>query len=177
MPPTGPKADAVKAPTEDKLIEVSTDGAQKLVESYYNALQTDRGKVDAFYVPPHTTPDGKHKYPFIAINGEVMETSNALKEYLNKMRPVHYEIQTVDSHIINSQYPLGEAGSVKPEKDISILAVVSGDVQFGGTESPKNGFSESFVFVPNKPPKDSKGKGKVAGKDFLIETQNFRVVV
>lgn len=94
--------------------------------------------------------------------------------FMNQMPPTHYEVQSFDCQIINRAYPAPATGakfSNKPAvKNMSILVIVSGYVRFGeAKELPQRGFSETFVLVPNSP--------KAAGKEWLIQSQNFRLVV
>jgi NTF2-related export protein 1/2 len=45
-------------------------------------------------------------------------------------------------------------------------------------DGPLRGISESFVLVPNKEEVGAKGTGKGDhGRKWLIQTQNFRIVV
>lgn len=58
-------------------------------------------------------------------------------------------------------------------KDMSILILVSGTVRYGeDREQPQRGFSETFVLTPNPSADHARGR-----KDFLIQSQNFRLVV
>lgn len=72
--------------------------------------------------------------------------------------------------------PLGGAAAAR---NMSILVIVSGYVRFGDgretLDSPNRGFSETFVLVPG-PPSDGGLKAK-ANRHWLIQSQNFRIVV
>lgn len=110
-------------------------------------------------------------------NGNPVADGNAVQEiFVSQMPPTHYEVQSFDCQIINKQYPTATIGrQIDPRKDISILVVVSGYVRFGESRDlPQRGFSETFVLVPN--PSSEGGKGK-RRRDWLIQTQNFRLVV
>lgn len=62
-------------------------------------------------------------------------------------------------------------------KNMSILVIVSGYVRFGDArDQPERGFSETFTLVPNAAVGMEGGKGKHR-KEWLISTQNFRLVV
>jgi NTF2-related export protein 1/2 len=96
------------------------------------------------------------------------------------MPPTHYEVQSFDCQIINQTYPTPTATGLKlPNettiKDMSILVIVSGFVRFGeARDLPQRGFSETFVLVPNPTADGPKGKRR---REWLIQTQNFRLVV
>ncbi|RDW93850.1 putative nuclear transport factor 2 domain protein [Aspergillus mulundensis] len=157
------------APTEDSYAKVSTEATTEFVNSFYPALQSNRASISTFYSTPPST---------IVFNGNPVADGNAVQEiFVNQMPPTHYEVQSVDCQIINRQYPTVTVGrQIDPRKDISILVIVSGYVRFGDSRDlPQRGFSETFVLVPN-PSSEGGGKGK-RRKDWLIQTQNFRLVV
>ncbi|KAL4740638.1 hypothetical protein BDV11DRAFT_90244 [Aspergillus similis] len=156
------------APTEDAYAKVSTEAATDFVQSFYPALQSNRATIASFYSTPAST---------IVFNGNLVADGNAVQEiFVSQMPPTHYEVQSFDCQIINKQYPTATTGrQIDPRKDISILVIVSGYVRFGESRDlPQRGFSETFVLVPN--PSGEGGKGK-RRRDWLIQTQNFRLVV
>lgn len=58
---------------------------------------------------------------------------------------------------------------------MTILVTVSGYVKYGEARlAATRGFSEIFVLIPN--PDMVGGRGK-SGKEWLIQSQNFRLVV
>ena len=93
------------------------------------------------------------------------------------MPPTYYEVQSYDCQIINQAYPTpataatpSAKSSKAAVKNMSILVIVSGFVRFGPSKDlPQRGFSETFVLVPNP--------ANTAGKEWLIQSQNFRLVV
>lgn len=105
---------------------------------------------------------------------------------MNQMPPTHYEVQSYDCQVINSNYitpgvepplaqPKGRGGAASVAKTMSILVLVSGYVRFGEERTKESwdlagnrGFSETFVLVPNP------GREQ---RQFLIQSQNFRLVV
>ncbi|KAL4998753.1 hypothetical protein BDV10DRAFT_166177 [Aspergillus recurvatus] len=156
------------APTEDAYVKVSTEAATEFVQSFYPALQSNRATIASFYSTPTST---------IVFNGNPVADGNAVQEiFVSQMPPTHYEVQSFDCQIINKQYPTATIGrQIDSRKDISILVIVSGYVRFGESRDlPQRGFSETFVLVPN--PSSEGGKGK-RRRDWLIQTQNFRLVV
>ena len=107
-----------------------------------------------------------------------MADGKAVQEiFVNQMPPTRYEIQSYDCQIINRAYPTPTAsGEVKnPQqisvKDMSVLVIVSGCVQFGERGINQRGFSETFVLVPNPNTKARQKSG------WLVQSQNFRLVV
>lgn len=142
--------------------------ATEFVQSFYPALQSNRAAIASFYSTPTST---------ILFNGSAVADGNAVQDiFVNQMPPTHYEVQSFDCQIINKQYPTPVTGrQLDPRKDISILVIVSGHVRFGESRDlPQRGFSETFVLVPNPASEGSKGQRR---GDWLIQTQNFRLVV
>lgn len=110
----------------------------------------------------------------ILFNGNVIADGPAVEDiFTNQLPTTRHDIQSVDCQIINKSYPTTTPGTTAREnaKNISLLVTVSGSVQYGGKDSPQHGFSEIFVLIPN-----TEGKEKNR-KDWLIQSQNFRLVV
>lgn len=133
----------------------------------------------------HSTPGLESNHPAISsyysdaistilFNGNTVPDGKAVQDiFTNQMPPTHFEVQSYDCQIINPAYPApttgGRAGNKPAVKNMSILVIVSGYVRFGPAKDlPQRGFSETFVLVPN---------AKSGGKEWLIESQNFRLVV
>jgi NTF2-related export protein 1/2 len=123
-------------------------------------------------------PDGK-PIPAIVFNGNQIPTAADMQAlYENDMPPCHYEVQSFDCQILNKNYVPqgGTAGSNQSGKNISILVLVSGYVRYGDSrDEPLKGFSESIVLVPNL--EKSGRTTRVSRRDFLIQSQTFRIVV
>lgn len=125
--------------------------------------------IASYYAQPTST---------ILFNGNAVADGSAVQDiFLNQMPPTHYEVQSYDCQIINQAYPtpVPAAANGKPNKasvkNMSILVIVSGYVRFGPAKDlPQRGFSETFVLVPNP-------GAKQRGKEWLIQSQNFRLVV
>ena len=95
-----------------------------------------------------------------------------------QMPQAKYEVQCYDSQVINPSYGTGNdrGGASTSGKNMSMLVSVSGYVKYGEPRLAKlNGFSETFVLIPNPTTAASK-KGKTM-KAWLIQAQNFRLVV
>ncbi|QKX62720.1 uncharacterized protein TRUGW13939_09882 [Talaromyces rugulosus] len=153
-------------PSADILTKVSTEGATDFVQAYHAALSWNKNSIAKFY---HATPTN------ILFNGNVIADGAAVEEiFTNQLPSARYEIQSVDCQIINKSYPVttpAETSSKSATKNISILVVVSGYVQYGEKDAPQHGFSETFVLIPNT---EGKEKNK---RDWVIQSQNFRLVV
>ncbi|KAJ5675635.1 hypothetical protein N7462_008532 [Penicillium macrosclerotiorum] len=158
------------AVNDDTLTKVSTDAAAELVLSFYLALEKNRESIGSFYLPAPST---------ILFNGNTVADGAAVQDIFTKQMPnAHYEVQSYDCQVINRAYPTATPTGVKPPsemtaKDMSVLVIVSGYVRYGeGRDQPQRGFSETFVIVPN--PSTERGKRR---RDWLIQSQNFRLVV
>ncbi|KAJ5543210.1 Nuclear transport factor 2 Eukaryote [Penicillium sp. DV-2018c] len=157
--------------SEDTWTKVSTEAATEFVKTYYPALGSNRQSLGSYYSLEPTT---------ILFNGNGVADGAAVQEIFTKqMSPAHYEVQSYDCQIINRAYPTRlPNGELKPKsemgvKDMSLLVVVSGFVRYGeGRDQPQRGFSETFVLIPN--PSAERARGR---KDWLIQSQNFRLVV
>ena len=138
------------------------------MQTYYPALDSNRSTLASFYSSAPTK---------ILFNGNTVADGNAVQEiFVNQMPASRYEIQSFDCQAINKAYPTPTpAGGVKsPQemtvKDMSILVLVSGYVQYGSRGIDRNGFSETFVLVPNPNTKPREKNG------WLIQSQAFRLV-
>ncbi|KAI4182091.1 MAG: hypothetical protein L6R41_006202 [Letrouitia leprolyta] len=124
-------------------------------------------------------PGGK-ALPSISFNGNQIPNAEAMQTmFQQQMPPSRYEVQCYDCHVINPNYiPEGaSSGPAETKKNMTILVAVSGYVKYGDLKEAKpRGFSESFILVPNPVAATSKQRMKNA-KEWLIQTQNFRVVV
>ena len=124
-------------------------------------------------------PDGK-SLPAILFNGNVIADANAMQDmFEKKMPPTHYESQSYDCQVINRNFSTEGQPSTGAAsgKNMTILIVVSGFVKMGPLkEAEMRGFSETFVLIPNPDGAALKKRGKIF-KEWLIQTQNFRLVV
>lgn len=148
--------------------------ADIFTDAYYACLQNARHAISSYYVPKETLPDGK-QIPGITWNGNALEDAMAFqKMFENDMPFTHFEVQSLDCHILNPSIPTASNNPKEVEKSFSILIVVSGLVRL---EEPKNGplkgFTETLVLAPNRDKANKKGPRR----DWLIQNQNFRYVV
>lgn len=98
---------------------------------------------------------------------------------LQKTMPAaNFHIHCYDCAVINPNYvPENSNFSVSSSgKNMSILVTVSGNLTYGesGDTSSKS-FSENFVLAPSPDVGKTKNKGKLT-KDWLVQSQNFRLV-
>ena len=142
--------------------------AEEFVKSFYPALDSNRSMISSFY---SSTPTN------ILFNGNQVADGNGVQEiFVNQMPPSRYEAQSFDCQVINRAYPTPTpSGEVKsPQemtvKDMSFLVIVSGYAQYGSRGIDRNGFSETFVLVPNPNPRPRQGT------EWVIQSQNFRLV-
>lgn len=145
------------------------------VNDYYHALQSRRNTIASFYIPPSSMQGGK-PIPTIVINGNVLQNGGAVQEmFENQMPPTRYDTQSIDCHVLNPQYaPDGVSHSRSAASTMTILVIISGAVRFSEERNdPERQFSETLVLVPNQ----DRGSRGQRPKDFLIQSQNFRVVV
>ncbi len=156
-----------------------TLAAEKFVASYYNALSSSRNTISSFYIPPATMPDGK-VLPTIVFNGNVIPDASAFQKMFEKEMPTaDYDIQSYNCHMINPNYTaIGSEGTPSTTgKNMTMLLMASGSVSYGNSsDGDKRVFSENIVLVPNPTNPTSKGKGSNR-KGWLIQSQNFRLVV
>ena len=176
---------------DDMLVRVSTEGQNWLdrfsstmlmwsastafVSDYYHALRSRRDTISTFYIPPSSMQGGK-PIPTIIFNGNVMQNGAFVqKMFENEMPQTRHDAQSIDCHILNPQYaPEGISTSRSAASTMTILVVVSGTLRFGERMNvPDRQFSETFVLVPNH----DRGPRGPSPQEFLIQSQNFRLVV
>jgi NTF2-related export protein 1/2 len=122
--------------------------------------------------------------PTIVINGNTFSDPSSFQAVFQKQMPqARYEVQSYDCHTLNPNYgSINAAGhgddGASSSKDSSILLTVNGYARFGeARDAPLRGFSESIILVPNAHAAASRGRGGSAARDWLIQFQNFRLVV
>lgn len=108
------------------------------------------------------------------------------------MPAARYEVQSFDCQVLNPNYPAAPGtnqappqapatrggGAQQAAKNMSVLVLISGHVRFGESRDlPPRGFSETIVLVPNQTAEQGVRKAGKARKDWLIQSQNFRLVV
>ncbi|KAF7509676.1 hypothetical protein GJ744_007547 [Endocarpon pusillum] len=160
---------------EDVLVKISTEASTAFMNDYHHALQSRRNTISSFYIPPSSMQGGK-PIPTIVMNGNILQNGGAVQEmFENQMPPTRYDTQSIDCHVLNPQYaPEGVSHSRSAASTMTILVIVSGTVRFSEDRNdPERQFSETLVLVPNQ---DRRAQGQ-RPKDFLIQSQNFRVVV
>ncbi|KAL8994013.1 MAG: hypothetical protein Q9169_005912 [Polycauliona sp. 2 TL-2023] len=159
------------------LIKVSTNASQYFVDSYYAALNQRRNTIGSFYMAPASMPGAS--LPSISFNGIQIPTAAAMQTMLEQIPQPHYEVQSYDCHVVNPNY-ISEgthASPTKTGKNMTILVAVSGYVKYGKPkEAQPRAFSETFLLVPN--PAAAAGQQRVRNvKEWVIQTQTFRIVV
>lgn len=150
--------------------------AEQFVDSYYSAVNTARHAIRAYYVPQSLLADGT-SLPVIILNGaEVADGSGVQRIFQQRFPTSFFEIDVVDCHILNEQYPAQTGTSSNETALMSLLVVVNGVFKQGqGREQVEQEFSETLILVPN-PDAPPRGQGGRHRKDYLIQSQTFRVV-
>ena len=147
------------------------------MEAYYPALNSFRKDIASFYIPTYAFGGGV--MPAIVYNGESIPDAASLQAmFVEKMPPSRYEVQNYDCQVLNENYVAEGAQAANPDrgKNMTILLTVSGFVKYGeAKDTSARGFSESFVLIPN--PAAVNGGRNRGSKDWLIQNQNFRIVV
>ena len=148
------------------------------MNTFYHALEASRKTIASFFTPPANMPDGK-PLPAIVFNGNVLDAATLQNMFVHETPPTRYEVQSYDCQVINPNY-VAEGTSSRggaSGRNMTILVVVSGYVKIGEQhEAEMRQFSETFILVPNTAADSRKGRQKSA-KDWLIQSQNFRLVV
>lgn len=175
---------ATQTLTEDELTRVSTQAAETLTDSYYNALNNARHTLSTFYLPTQTLPSGR-SLPVITYNGT--QSSDPLsfqKTFESQMPYTYFDVQSLNAHVINPAItPTDPSAGATSQKDkeanISVLVQVSGSVRLiERKDGPLKGFADTLVLVPNKEAVGAKGKAKSGeGRSWVVQSQNFRFVV
>jgi NTF2-related export protein 1/2 len=119
---------------------------------------------------------GGKPIPTILFNGNILQNGNSVQEmFENEMPATRYDAQSIDCHVLNPHFvPEGAQVTRSAASTMTILVTVSGAVRFSEDRNdPERQFSETFVLVPNQE-RSSRGPRP---KEFLIQSQNFRLVV
>lgn len=166
--------------TETEQVKISCEAGEQFVDAYYNALNGSRNQVASFYIPATVLPSGR-SLPYLNFNGEVFNDAEALQNWFETQMPfTHYEAQCLDVHVMNPSIVAIDSKSKKDhERNMSLVVQVSGYVRFHERkEGPIRGFSDNFVLVPNADQTGGRQTGKMDhGRQWVIQTQNFRIVV
>ncbi|KAF2725625.1 hypothetical protein K431DRAFT_280985 [Polychaeton citri CBS 116435] len=165
--------------TEVDFTRIASEASEQFTEEYYSALDGARDTLVNYYVPSQSQPTGR-TMPHISYNGDSVEDPMTFQQaYVNEMPWTHFEIQSLNAHIVNPKLSPTEGKTKKElERNVSISVQVSGSVRLHERASgPVKSFSDSFVLVPNKEELGAKGTGKQDhGKRWLIQSQTFRFV-
>lgn len=153
--------------------------AETHVQRYYKALESSRPSIASYFMPETVMPDGK-PLPSIVFNGTVQSSADALqKMFEDEMPPAQYDIQSYDCQVLNPNYAaIGtKATSGSNGRNMTVLMVISGTVKLGNQkESETKGFSDTFVLVPNPEAAAAKAR-KSPVKEWLVQSQTFRLIV
>lgn len=154
--------------SETDYTRISCSAAESFTEAYYTALDSSRSHLSNFYIPTITAP---RPLPHISYNGDVLNDSSLFQSKYSEMPWTHHEVQSLNVHVMNRCMEPPEGKTKRElERNMSLSVQVSGYVRlFERKEGPMRGFSDFFVLVPGK-------GGKGEGREWVIQTQNFRFV-
>jgi hypothetical protein len=146
------------------------------VDSYYAALNSARHAIHSYYVPQSTFVDGS-SLPAIFLNGTEHADGSSVQRLFQQRYPTSsFEVDVIDCQILNDQYPAQSGTSASTAAPISLLVIVNGVFKQGSArDQVEQEFSETLILVPN-PDAPARGQGGRHRKDYLIQSQTFRVV-
>ncbi len=101
------------------------------------------------------------------------------KLFQDGIASVLFDVQGLDAQCLNPNYiPDGTAGGhAMSGKNLTVLVTVNGYVKFGDAKTAlTRGFIENFVLIPNQDSTGPRTRAKQF-KDYVIQSQVFRVVV
>lgn len=163
--------------------KVASETAESFIDAYYTALNNNTrapNTISSFYIPPSTGSTPSRNLPIINYNGDLSNSGSQFDKKFEEMPWAFYEAQSVDAHVLN---PCIDPDNVKTRKDaernMSIAVSINGYLRLGERKDGElKGFADDLVLVPNKEVAGGKGTGKTGeGRQWLIQTQNFRIVV
>ncbi|KAJ9645295.1 hypothetical protein H2199_003301 [Coniosporium tulheliwenetii] len=158
----------------DILTKVSAEVAETFVDAYYTALQGSRNTISSYYTPRKTLSDGK-VVPVIVWNGNHIPDAAAMQKMFEETMPyTYYDVQSLDCDFVNTG--LAVQAATEANADVVSKKELDQHSPVVVMRGPDEGFSETFVLVPNEEKVTGKGKGK-EGRAWLIQNQNFRYVV
>ena len=143
---------------------------------YYEATNTRRHNVASFYVS--STPE---RPTTVVFNGIDLADGRAAQDIFEQMTPQsHIEVETIDCQILNTNY-LPVANNVSDGRNAarscSILVNVGGIFKASNDRNEdEEDFNDSMIIVPNPDSGGHRGPRGPRHKDFLIQTQNFRLL-
>ncbi|KAF2405551.1 hypothetical protein EJ06DRAFT_518495 [Trichodelitschia bisporula] len=166
-------------------VEKGADEATtSFADAYHSALNGSKDTITTFYVRKNTDPSGK-LVPEILWNGALFTDPEEFTKMIKSGMPTNHRftVQTVDCHILKENYhPDPPDRKLKPEKNMSILAMISGNLRLGDSNSTERiEFNQTVVLVPNLDKLLGVGAGVrglgLSKRAWLIESQIFRYVV
>lgn len=164
--------------TDTDRTRISSSVATTFVETYYEALLSNRSTIASFYLPPVPSATPNRSLPLISYNGTVVHSGEDFQNAYESMPYTYYEIQSMNASIINPCLdPTKARTKSDAERNCSIAVQVSGFVRLNERkEGEVRGFAESFVLISNgEELRGRPGAGK--GRDWVVTSQCMRWVV
>ncbi|MCJ1351585.1 MAG: hypothetical protein MMC33_001569 [Icmadophila ericetorum] len=166
-------------PSDDILTKTSIDTAKEFVEQFHRALSQARQTIASFYSLPAVMPNGK-QLPSILFNGNQLSDAGSFQTMFQEQMPnMHYETTSLDCQVINPNYVAEGTASARNSKgqNATFLVNVSGTVKMGEAKETPKIFNETLVLIPNPLAHIGSRTRTRHPREWLIQSQNFRLVV
>ncbi|CZT18435.1 uncharacterized protein RCC_04280 [Ramularia collo-cygni] len=157
---------------------ISANVAQTFLETYHDALLSNRSTLASFYHPTIPSPTPNRTIPLISYNGTLLHSGEDFQNAYESMPYTYHEVQSMNASIINPCLDPGKSRTKgEAERNCSVAVQVSGFVRLNERkEGEMRGFAESFVLVPSS--EEVRGRaGAGRGRDWVAVSQCFRWVV
>lgn len=158
----------------------SIQAADQFVKDYYEATNAHRHNLASYYLSS-TAIAGSESPISIVFNGIEVPDGKAAQEIFEKSVPrSQIEVDTIDCQILNPNHSPAANASQHPKsaaKSCSILVIVGGIFKASDDRNEEEeDFNDSLIIVPNPEPPPPRPTRGPRYKDYLIQTQNFRLV-
>lgn len=134
-------------PLDDRQPVLTKSAAFKFVESYHNALQSDRGAIESFYSPS----------PVLLMNGIPCNAQTFMRELVVDVPSVNFKVDSIDCQTLlpsssnNHVYDRTVGNQIRNPSSMMVLVTVSGDFSYSMDSTVlTRGFSESFVLANDR---------------------------
>ena len=143
---------------------------------YYEATNNHRHNVATYYVS--STSD---RPTTVIFNGIELSDGTAAQDIFERITPQsHIEVDSIDCQILNPNYMpvsnnVSNGRSLAPS--CSILVNIGGIFRASNDRNEEEeDFNDSLIIVPNHDTEGPRTPRTLRHKDYLIQTQNFRLL-
>jgi len=158
----------------DLLTDAAMTYACNFVEAYYKAANVNRSTLAGFYISAKYSGTEKAILS-VMLNGNEMGDGHMIQEIFMKDTPrSHIDVETIDCHILNPHYP--PAYDAQKAKTLMSLFIVVGGLYKTAGGMKEEEFHDTLVLIPNPDPAPPRNARNRDHKEYLIESQNFRLV-